>query len=139
MSTPDFVPTSDRDVKQYVRVLTDYDENPDEYPEPQLDAAIEIAKLELYNRVDDDSFYSDSGLGQALVAGTAIIAKLGVENYSVTRWRIGDQEMETTGFQNPEQAQLSNWNEMVKSGLQSSDATPDYAPSNTASYIRGWD
>ena len=134
---PSFTPTSDAEAKSLVRALTDYSDNADELPEGRLQSHLDIVKMELHNHadVDEADIYADAGLAQALVAGTAIKSKIAVENYSVVRWRIGDQEIDTAAFNNPENAQLETWHQMHSDGLRASDQTSAYAPSNSVGYI----
>ena len=132
---PDFAPTSDTEAYELVRALTDYDDTDDELTQSSLDTHLRVAKLNLYNEVGSKEFYEDPGLGQALVAATAIYAKAAVENYSVDRWSVGDTEIDVGAFNNPESAQFQQWAELHATGLEASDATPDYSPSNTTGYI----
>ena len=134
---PDFAPTHDGEARTMVRTLTGYDDTNEELSSEALDSHLRIAKLQLYNDVGAESFYDDAGLGQALVAAAAIYAKASIENYSVDRWSIGDTEVDVGAFNNPEGAQFVRWAELHANGLQSSDVTPDYAPSNTSGYIGG--
>lgn len=137
--THDFVPDNDSEVKTYVRTLTDYVDDPDQLPEPKLDNLIDLAKLEIYNKTDSDAFYDDSGLGEALIGATAIMAKARVENYSVSSWSIGDQTIDVQGASDQEAVQFQQWNNMVVNGLESSSASGSGSPSSTTEYIGGWD
>lgn len=134
-SLPDFAPTDDSDVRSLARTLTQYDT--DELSKDDLDGHIQMSKLEIYNELDieSDDFFTDSGLGQALIASTAIFAKLAVENYSVTRWQVADQEIETDGMSDEESGQLQRWGDLYQSGIRKSDLSSSSGPTNTAGYI----
>lgn len=132
---PSVAPQSDPEAKRLVRTLTNYDDTEDELTDASLQGHLDIAKLELYNEVGTDAVYSDAGLGQALVAATAIYAKAAVENYSVSSWSVGDMNVSAGAFKNPENAQFMKWGKLHAGGLQSSDKTPTHAPRNTAGYI----
>lgn len=133
--TPDFAPDSDSDVRRYVRALTDYDDSPDELQQIELQTQMDIAKLDIYNDVGSDKFYTDAGLGQALIATTAIYAKAAVENYSISGWQIGDQQIDVRGVSDGTDVQFQRWATLAATGLQASDATPDHTPTNTSDYI----
>ncbi len=137
--TVSFAPTDDGDVKGLVRdALTGYSDSVDEVPSDVLDTQLRMAKLELYNYTGSDAFYSDAGLGQALVGATAVYSKLSLENYSVDSWRVGDTEIDTGSFNNPREAQYEQYVSLVQQGLAASDVTSGRAPSNTSGYIDGW-
>ena len=134
--TPAFAPKTDADVRRLVRTLTQYDDTDDELPTDTLQQQLEVAKLRLYNRVGSDEFYTDAGLGQALIAATAILSKAAVENHSIARFEVADirVEMDSTGSDDDER-QYHEWAQMMERGIDRSDATPTSGPSNTASYI----
>jgi len=128
---PSFAPTGRSDVRQYVRRVTDYDDT--ELTAADLDGHIDVAEMVVYNRTSSDAFYRDVGLGQAVVFTTAILAKVSMENYSVTRWNIGDQYIDA-GSDGAVDEQIRQWNQMVRDGITNSDETPS-GPRNTTSYI----
>lgn len=133
-----FAPSTDSDVRRQVRALTDYADDPDELPQSKLDDIIEIAKLRLYNEVDSDNFYEDAGLGQALVATTAILAKARVENFSVSSWSIGDQTIDTSTVADSDAVQFKEWNQMHLDGLDASSESGSAVPRNTTEFMGGW-
>lgn len=134
-NTPSYAPTSDGEVETYVRALTDYDDAADELPISTFGTQLKIAKLRLNNRVNSDDWYSDAGLGQALVACTAIMCKATVENFSIDSWTIGDQSVEAANANPAQSQQLTLWNDMLVEGLDSSRAGADNQLSNSASFI----
>jgi len=132
---PEFAPSDQNDVVDYVRGLTDYDDTPDQLPSTALETLIDLARLRIYNSVGSKQFYADAGLGQALVATTAILAKERVENYSIASWSVGDQSVTVEGSGTAEQ--FNDWNDIVLEGLQASDATPSASGGlrNTTSFM----
>lgn len=137
--TIDAAPSDEGDVRDYVRTLTEYSDDDSQLPRKPLQDLTDIAKLRIYNRTGSESFFSDSGLGQALVGVTAILAKARVENYSVSSWSIGDETIDTSGMPAEDSIQVQQWNEMHVEGLQSSSSGGESAPMNTSDYIGGWD
>ncbi|MDB9247455.1 hypothetical protein PN419_00340 [Halorubrum ezzemoulense] len=129
---PPFVPTDDADVREYVRQVTDYNEST--LNKPTLRAKLDIAKSVLYMKTNSDAFYDDAPLGVALVFTTALLAKNAVENYSVTRWNIGNQYIDAGTESSSGDSQIQQWNTFVRMGIRRSDETPT-GPRNTADYI----
>ena len=132
---PEFVPSHDAETRNFVRALTDYDDNADELPQLLLETQLKICKMGLHNKYDIDDFYADSGITQALVAGTAIKCKLAVENYSVSSWTVGDQSIDVSGVRDTDVPQLQSWQSMYQDGIATSDETASRVPQNTADYI----
>lgn len=114
-----------------VRGLTLYEDTADELPSSTLDTLVKTAKMRLQNKYGSDSFYSDSGLGQALVGATAIIAKSAVENYSVDRWDVGEGDIDVSGAGDADQVQFQQWARLTAEGVTSSDAVSDDSASPT--------
>lgn len=129
---------SDEKLKLIVRSLTSYSENEDELPEPVLDAQVSAAKLRLKNKTGSTAWYSDDGLSQALLGYTCILAKNSVENYSVSSWTLGDEEIDVSGVREEDAPQYIFWNELIYEGLKSTEATTtsqNVGLRNTSSYI----
>lgn len=129
---PSFVPSDDSAAMSMVRTMTNYDGPADGVDDAALAMQLRLSKTRLYNLTGVEDVYSDSGLAQTLVAATAIYTKAAVENYSIQSWSIGDQQIETGAFDNPESAQFTMWHQLHLEGLRSSDATDSMTPSNTA-------
>lgn len=138
----DFAPTTDGDVKTTVRHLTGYDGT--ELSDAEFSTLLDLTKLTLVNETsvtsdegDNDVWYTDNGLGQALIFTTAIRAKATVENYSVDRWDFADQQIDVRGAGDPDQVQFQRWMKGAANGLDASSEyeDDDPTPSNTASYI----
>lgn len=115
------------ELKALVRTLTGY--NSQTLSDSDLDNQIQIAKLQLANKVDLDPslagnpFFDDLGLSQALLFTTAIFVKAEVENVSVDSWDVGDVFIRTTRAGDDEQAQFQQWAEYVREGIQASEVT----------------
>lgn len=133
--------TSDADVKELFRALTLYDDSPDEINSGTLDTQIRAAKIRLSNKVDSDSWYSDSGLGQALLYTTMILGKCAMENYSVSAWDMGGGSIDVSGAGDDEQAQFSEWADAVSEGIRSADNVSNNAHNDveiTKTFIGGY-
>lgn len=133
-----FAPTTDSETTDMVRGLTLYADSPDELRASELDTQLNIAKMRLKNETGSESFYSDAGLGQALVFATAILAKSAVENYSVTRWDVGSDSIDVSGAGDTDQQQFSDWASMVADGVASSSSsskTQSATNINSANYV----
>jgi len=113
----DIYPTDDADTRQLVRALTQYEDNTDELPRSELDTHIRLAKMRLQTQTDKSDFYKIDGLGQALVATTAILAKAAVENYSVDRWDLGVGTIDVGSAGDADVVQFSEWASMAAEGL----------------------
>jgi hypothetical protein len=135
---PDYAPESNSDVETYVRELTGYTDG-SKLPQTAFDAVLSMSKLRLSNRTGSEDWYGDSGLGQALVFGTAILAKARAENYTVTNYAFGDQRIDVQGVGEIESLQLQQWATAVAEGIESSSKTQNSEDRlrNTTSYIGG--
>lgn len=114
---------NDSDIKRFVRGITGYDPTPSELPQEDLETQIALAKgrLSMEYSLSGQPWFSDQGLGIALVYGCAIYCKLTVENHSVASWDFGDEEIESRSLSPEESAQLSIWIDIVKDGTDNSD------------------
>jgi len=130
-------PVDDADAQTLVRGLTLYEDNSDELPASDLSTHLRIAKMRLNTKTDSSEFYSDNGLGQALVATTAIVAKAAVENYSITRWDLGVGEIDVSGAGDEDVAQFSQWASMAAEGIANSKEGGSQSATNinSGSYI----
>jgi len=134
---PDIYPTDKQDALTLIRGLTLYEDSPDELTTSELETHLRIAKMRLKTKTDSDNWYSDDGLGQALVATTAIVAKAAVENYSITRWDLGIGEIDVSGAGDEDNAQFSQWASMASEGIAASDNGSALSATNinSGSYI----
>lgn len=135
---PDFYPSSETEALELVRGLTLYEDSSNELPTDDLKTHLKIAKMRLFTKTGSDSFYSDDGLGQALVATTAIIAKSAIENYSIDRWDLGQGEIDVRNAGDEDVSQFAQWAQMAAEGISSSDTSTRSStpiPSNTAAYM----
>lgn len=121
MPASEYAPSNRTELIELVRALTGYDDTADQLPQDQLTSLVQIAQLRLANKADDD-FFTDAGLGQALLGYTAILAKAEVENYSVSGYTIGATSIDTSGAGRDDAAQLKRWATLVREGLDESAA-----------------
>lgn len=132
----DYTVDSEADLKQLARGITGYEDTPDELPASDMSTLIQVAAMNVQNDTGSEKWFSDSGLGQALLFTLSVRAKERVENYSVSSWSVGDQTINVQGAGDDEQAQFQNWNEQINKGLEASDVvTTGFAPKNNSSYI----
>jgi hypothetical protein len=132
---------TDADVKELFRALTLYEDSPDEIDDGTLDTQLRAAKIRLSNKIDGDNWYSDSGLGQALLGTTLIMGKCAMENYSVSAWDMGAGSIDVSGAGDVEQAQFSEWASMVSEGIQAADNAANDAHNDvgiTKTFIGGY-
>lgn len=133
-----YAPSTDSEAREMIRGLTLYEDTSDELPQSDLDTQLSIAKMQLKNETGSEDFYSDEGLGQALVATTAILAKAAVENYSITRWDVGSESIDVSGAGDDAQAQFQQWASMAADGVASSSSsskTQSATNINSANYV----
>lgn len=117
--------TADSELRDRVRSLTNYEDSPDELPQSRLKELTDSAKLELELRTGSTAWYSDKGLGHALVGLTAIKSKNSVENFSVSVWDVLGQTIDVSGVSDPDASQFEQWAGMVQTGLANSSATDE--------------
>lgn len=132
-------PKTDAELTDAVRGETSYEDTPDELPQSQLDTIIERAKGKLELTTGSDQWYSDDGLGFALVAYTSMRAKAAVENVPLGSYSIGDEQV-TFDTDDPEDSQqLQQWAEDVRDGLNGSDldTAQGLTMENSSGYIGG--
>jgi hypothetical protein len=132
-----YAPSDETELIEQVRALTLYDDTRDELPNATLQTQIGVAQMMLKNKTGSENFYSDSGLGQALLGTTAILAKAAVENYSVDRWSVGADDIDVSGAGDADQMQFEMWNKLINEGLSDSSTqkTASPVPRNSANYI----
>jgi hypothetical protein len=132
-------PEDDEDVRTLVRGLTLYEDSPDEIPESTLKTQTRLAKMQLSTETSSDDFYADDALGEALVYTTAILAKVAIENYSITRWDLGVGEIDVSGAGESEQVQFQQWadaaSQTLASGGHASGRRGTATNINSANYV----
>lgn len=121
MSTQSFSVTSDSDVITRVRIITGYDDQPDEIPQTTMSGLLDAAMAKLYSDIQTTAWYSDHNIGQALVYTLCIMSKLRVENYSVKKWSLGNESLTTLNANPDEEGQLQEWNDEINDNLEDSD------------------
>lgn len=127
--------TSDSELRTRVRALTGYEDTADELSHSDLDEIAAQAKQSIAVEYGTDTWYSDEGIGMALVGTTCIFAKAAIENYSVSSWSVGDQTIDVQGAGQTEQAQFEFWAGLTSTGVQNSSQSNSVAPTNTSDYI----
>lgn len=131
--------TDKTELKNRVRALTGYEDEPDELPDSVLDTLITVAQQEVELATGSTNWFSDNGLGLALLATTCIRSKERIENYSMSEWELGDEVIDVSGVADEDAVQFQSWNELAKKGIKS-HTTPSQSSdllSNTADYIGG--
>lgn len=114
-------PTDDTELKDMVRVVTNYDAS--DVSDPDLDTHVKVAKMDVENDVGATDWYSDSGLGQVLLYTLAIGLKASLENHYVSAWDVGDEDIEVDNVAPEDSLQYVEWNDKIRSGLDNSDAS----------------
>jgi hypothetical protein len=129
--------SSERELKFKIREITGYENTDDELPESTLDSVISASKLELELETGHTAWYSDKGLGFALLYLSCIKAKERIENYTVTEWDIGNETIDVSDVADEDSVQFKNWSRNVNKGVRKSKKTANSADlfSNTSSYI----
>lgn len=114
-------PTTDKELAQAVRAETSYEDTDDELPAQQLDSIISRAKGYMELSTGSSAWYSDDGLGFALVAYTCMRAKAAVENISLSSYSVGAEDVEFHHADPDDNMQMQQWAEDVRIGLDASD------------------
>lgn len=129
--------TSDSELRTAVRAQTQYEDSSKELPQSELDTLVERAKHRLYLETNDSSWYSDSGLGLALLGYTCMRAKSAMENIPLDSYSLGDEDVSFDADDEMDSIQMQMWAEDVRAGLDASavDATNARQPTDTADYI----
>lgn len=116
---------NDGDLIKYVRLITGYQDTPNELPADELRGHIGMMKGRLATEYDltlgNEPWFSDNALGLSLMYATAIHSKVTIENYSVAQWDFGDEQI-TTHSNSSESAQLNMWLQWMNDALDNSDA-----------------
>jgi hypothetical protein len=128
--------SDESELKSLTRSLTGYEDTQDELPQGDLDDLITVAAMEVYNEGGSDKWFTDTGLGQALLFTLCIYAKARVENYSVSSWTVGDQTINVQNAGDEDQVQFTRWAQAANDGIEASEeVTTTYTVENTAGYI----
>jgi len=130
--------SDDSDLESAVRSATGYHDTVDELTPSDLTAHIDDAKRDVYIETDSTDWYDDLALGQALKAYTCILAKVAVENYSVSSYSFGDVTIAARDAPPEDSAQLQQWAKQAADALEESDSNKDVQPTsmrNTSAYI----
>lgn len=136
-------PSNDKELKEAVRGETDYADNADELPDTSsgdgtsMTKVIERAKAKVELETGSDQWFSDNGLGFALVAYASMRAKAAVENFAISGYTMGDETVQTRNADPEDSQQIQQWADDVRTGLDASsvDSKQGVGMSNTSSYI----
>lgn len=130
-------PDTDAELKDIVRAETSYEDTADELPSTQLDAIVERAKAKTELETGSDAWFTDNGLGFALAAYTSMRAKAAVENFSLSNYSMGDEQVGFASDDPEDSQQIQQWADDVKTGLDASgvDEQQGPTPTNTSGYI----
>lgn len=136
-------PSNDTELKQAVRGETDYADSPDELPDTStgsgtsMSKVIERAKARVQLETGSSAWYSDNGIGHALVAYASMRAKAAVENAAIVGYSLGDQEVTLRNADPETSQQIQQWAEDVKVGLDASSSDTSQRPRmrNSTAYI----
>lgn len=133
-----FSVTSDTELKDRVRSATDYaDDSEEGIADSDLDNIIKDAKSKVFLETRSKSWYTNDGLGFALIAYTCMRAKAQVENFAISSYELGNESV-TTRNATPEQSQqIQQWADDVRTGLNASelDKSTKQKMRNTSGYI----
>lgn len=114
-------PSDDSELRDVVRAETSYENTDDELPQSQLDNLIERSKAKLELETGVNSWYSNDGIGFALVAYTCMRAKAAVENISMSSYSIGAEDVEFHHADPEDNMQMQQWADDVNTGLDATD------------------
>lgn len=130
-------PTTDAELKTAVRAETQYEDTTDELPDSDLDTLVERAKAKVELETGSSKWYSDDGLGFALVAYTCMRAKAAMENATIERYTLGDHSVTVHNADPDTSQQIQQWGDDVRTGLNASSADTSQRPTmkNTSGYI----
>lgn len=130
-------PSNDSELRAAVRAETQYDDEPDELPQSELSDILERAKAKVELTTESDQWYSDDGLGFALVAYTCMRAKAAIENVPLSGYSLGDERVSFDADPPDESQQLQQWAQDVSDGLDASavDQSVGPKPTNTSAYV----
>lgn len=124
------------ELKERVRAETGYSSE-DDLSDSDLDTLIDTTMLSVKMETGSDKWFSDAGMGLALMAYTCMRAKSRVENIPLSSYNLGDLQVSMQDTDPETNAQFQQWARDVANGLQASDAYESQRPkmSNTSGYI----
>jgi hypothetical protein len=129
--------TSDNDVYDRVYALTNYADTQEELPQTQLSVLLDVAKNRMENDTQTDKWYVEQPLGDALVAYTCIRAKAAIENFAISGYTMGDEQIQTRNADPDDSQQIQLWADDIQAALNSSsiDSSTSQKVRNTSGYI----
>jgi hypothetical protein len=114
-------PADDTELAAAVRAETSYEDTEDELPQSQLTHLIERSKAKLELETGVSSWFSNDGIGFALVAYTCMRAKAAVENISMSSYEIGAEQVDFHHADPEDNMQMQQWADDVNTGLDATD------------------
>lgn len=114
-------PADDTELAAAVRAETSYEDTEDELPQSQLEHLIERSKAKLELETGVSSWFSNDGIGFALVAYTCMRAKAAVENISMSSYEIGAEQVDFHHADPEDNMQMQQWADDVNTGLDATD------------------
>lgn len=129
--------TSDSELLDAVRAETQYSDSESELPASELEEIMQNAKRRVFLETGSKAWYSDEGIGLVLLAYTAMRAKSAVENAPIAGYTLGDEQVQIRQADPDTSAQIQQWAEDVRVGLDASDLDSSNRNQirNTSSYI----
>ncbi|UBF23166.1 hypothetical protein M1M34_gp015 [Haloarcula tailed virus 2] len=130
--------TSDPELKTRVRSATDYNDDEDEgILDSDLDNIIKDAKSKVFLETGSKAWYTDDGLGFALIAYTCMRTKAQVENFAISSYTLGNETVNTRNATPEQSQQIQQWADDVRTGMNASELDGSTKPKmqNTSGYI----
>lgn len=116
--------TTRGELMEAVRSETLYSDESDELPQDHLDQLVANAMMLVHAKAGSDQWFSDRGMGLILLGYTCAKAKAAVENMTVDEFSLDPIRIVARDSSGNE-VQFSQYEQMVKTGLQSTDVTLD--------------
>lgn len=131
--------TNDTDIKNRVYAQTMYEDSVEELPNNTLDTLLDMAKSRMMDEsnLSEGDWFRDRSLGNALVAYTCIRAKAAVENFAVSGYTMGDEQIQTRNADPESSQQIQMWAEDIRVALDASELDTDSSNGmrNTSSFV----
>lgn len=129
---------NDAELTERIRSATGYPDDEDEgILASDLENIIKDAKTKVFLETKSKEWFSDDGLGFALLAYASMRTKAQVENFAISKYSLGNESV-TTRNATPEQSQqIQQWADDVRTGLNASQIDQSTKPKmqNTGGYV----
>ena len=130
--------SDDSELKTRVRSATGYEDDEDEgILTSDLDNIIKDAKAKVFLETNAKKWYTDDGLGFALLAYTCMRTKAQVENFAISKYSLGNESVTTRNATEEQSQQIQQWADDVRTGLNASelDKSTKQKMRNTSGYV----